>query len=183
MCEARFEDLTAALQSMRVNDGKNGSAPTSRSCRPGRQPTLRKQTSSQKCYRWVQPVESAGHAVAVSALHAEDNVNDTLHHIELLRVQIVGHLDVTAFRPRDLEGEACRCELNESQTEVAGVGITIVGLDVANPAVIVLKLTLNDEVRVIWPRQIKFVIARTKPGSTRRRTLRRTRVWHGVSWL
>jgi hypothetical protein len=33
----------------------------------------------------------------VSALHAKDNVNDTLHRIELLRVQIVGHLDVLVF--------------------------------------------------------------------------------------
>ena len=70
-----------------------------------------------------------------------------------------GHLDVLVFRPRNLEGETCRCELNEPQAEVAGVGIMIVGLDVADAAVIVLKLTLNDKIRVIRPRQIKVIVA------------------------
>ena len=37
---------------------------------------------------------------------------------------------------------------------MAGVGIVIVGLDVADAAVIVLKLTLHDEVGVIVSRQL-----------------------------
>jgi len=51
------------------------------------------------------------------------------------------------------------CELNKPQAEVASVGIVIVGLDVANAAVIVLKLTLNDKIGVIGPRQIKVIVA------------------------
>src|SRR5260370_38179721 len=42
---------------------------------------------------------------------------------------------------------------------VARVGIVIVGLDVANAAVILLKLTLNDKIGVIGPRQIKVIVA------------------------
>ena len=42
---------------------------------------------------------------------------------------------------------------------MAGVGVVIVGLDVADIAVIVLKLTLNDKIGVIGPRQIKVVVA------------------------
>jgi hypothetical protein len=52
-------------------------------------------------------------------LHAKDNVHDTLHFTEPLRVQVVGDLDVFVVRPRDLEGEACGCELNKPQAEVA----------------------------------------------------------------
>ena len=110
-------------------------------------------------------------------MHAKNNVHDALHFTEPLRVQIVGHLDVFVVRPGDLEGEARGCELNKPQAEVASVGIVIVGLDVANAAVIVLKLTLNDKIGVIGPRQIEVIVAggpryRTRPGSTRRRTLR-----------
>ena len=40
-------------------------------------------------------------------------------------------------------------ELNELQVEVACAGIMIMGLDIADSAVIVLKLKLNDKMRVI----------------------------------
>src|ERR1700730_5518181 len=99
------------------------------------------------------------HRATASALHAKNNVHDALHFSELLRVQVVGHFDVFVVRPGDLEGNACRCELDELQAEGAGVGVVIVGLDVADTAVIVLKLTLNDKIGVIGPRQIKVVVA------------------------
>jgi hypothetical protein len=96
---------------------------------------------------------------AASVLHAKNNVHDTLHFTELLRVQVVGDLDVFVVRPGDLEREACGCELNKPQAEVASVGIVIVGLDIADAAVIVLKLTLNDKIGVIGARQIKVIVA------------------------
>ena len=98
-------------------------------------------------------------AGAALALRAKNDVHDALHFTEPLSVQVVGHLDVFVVLPGDLEGEACGCELNEPQAEVASVGIVIVGLDVADAAVIVLKLTLNDKVGVIGPRQIKVIVA------------------------
>ena len=79
-------------------------------------------------------------------------MHDALHLTEPLRVQVVGHLDVFVFRPGDLEGEACGRELNEPQVEVAGIGIVILGLDVADAAVIVLKLTLNDKIGMVGRR-------------------------------
>jgi hypothetical protein len=42
---------------------------------------------------------------------------------------------------------------------VASVGIVIVGLDVTDAAVIVLKLTLNDKIGVIGSRQVKVIVA------------------------
>jgi hypothetical protein len=93
-------------------------------------------------------------------LHAKNDVHDALHVSEPLRIQVVGYLDVFVVRPSNLEGEACGCELNEPQAEVAGVGIVIVGLDVADAAVIVLKLALNDKIGVIRPRQIKVIVVR-----------------------
>jgi hypothetical protein len=95
-----------------------------------------------------------------SVLHAKNNVHDALHFTEPLRVQLIGHFDVFVDPPGDLKGEACGCELNESQAEVASVGIVIVALDVADAAVVVLKLTLNDKIRAIGPRLAKITITR-----------------------
>ena len=113
-------------------------------------------------------------------------MHNALHFNELLGVQVVGHLDVFVVRPGDLEGKACACELNKPQAEMAGVGVVIVGLDVADTAVIVLKLTLNDKIGVIGPRQIKVVVAgglviERDLKVLVARTLRQTRDWRGVS--
>jgi len=114
-------------------------------------------------FDWHDPVWHEArqpHApVAASALHAKNDVHNALHVPEPLRVQVVGHLDVLVVGPRDFKGETCRCELNEPRAEVASVGVVIVGLDVAGTAVIVLKLTLNDKMGVIRPRQIKVIVA------------------------
>jgi hypothetical protein len=61
--------------------------------------------------------------------------------------------------PGDLEGEACGCELNEPQAVVAGVGIVIEGLDVADAAIIILELTLNEKIGLIGWRQIQVIVA------------------------
>jgi len=100
-----------------------------------------------------------GRRGSASVLHAKHNVHDTVHFAEPLRVEVVGDLDVLIVRPGDLESEACGCELNKSQAEVASVGIVIVGLNVTDAAVIVLKLTLYDKIWVIRPRQIKVIVA------------------------
>ena len=84
-----------------------------------------------------------------SALHAKNDAHDALHVIEALRVQFVGHLDVVVVCSRDFERKACGRKLEEPQREVAGVGIVIVCLDVADTSVIVLELTLNDEIGVL----------------------------------
>ena len=83
---------------------------------------------------------------ACLALHAKNDLNDALHVTEPLRVQVVGNLNVFVVCPGDLEGKACGRELNEPQAEVARVGIVIVALDVADAAIIVLKLTLNEKI-------------------------------------
>jgi hypothetical protein len=85
-------------------------------------------------------------------------VYDALYLLEPLRVQVIGHFDVFVGWPSDLEGEACGCELSEPQAEVASVGIVIVGLDVADATIVVLKLTLNDQIGVIGPRQVKIIV-------------------------
>jgi hypothetical protein len=72
-----------------------------------------------------------------SALHAKNDAHDALHVIEALRVQLVGHLDAVVVRSGDFEGEACGRKLKEPQREVAGVGIVIVCLDIADTSVIV----------------------------------------------
>jgi hypothetical protein len=76
----------------------------------------------------------------------------------LLRVQLVSHFDVFVVSPGDLEREVCGCELNEAEPEVTGVAIVIVGLDVANVVVIVLKLALNKKIRLGGRRYIKIIV-------------------------
>jgi hypothetical protein len=107
----------------------------------------------QSIWKWPRPR-------AASALHAKNDVHDALYFTELLRVQVVGHLDVFVVRPGDLENKAGGCEFNETQAKVASVGIVTVGLDVADAAIIVLKLTLNDKIGVIHLRKIKVIVAR-----------------------
>jgi hypothetical protein len=86
------------------------------------------------------------YAPGPSALHAKNDAYDALHVIEALRVQFVGHLDVVVVRSGDFEGEAGGRKLEEPQREVAGVGIVVVRLGIADTSVIVLELTLNDKI-------------------------------------
>ena len=78
-------------------------------------------------------------------------MHDALHVIEALRVQFVSHLDEIVACSVDLEGEACGRELDEPQREVAGIGIVIVCLDVADTSIIFLELTLNDTLTAATP--------------------------------
>jgi hypothetical protein len=48
-------------------------------------------------------------------------------------------------------------KLDEPQPEVAGVGIVIVCLDVADTSVIVFKLALNDKIVVVAHRGIEVI--------------------------
>jgi len=82
---------------------------------------------------------------AASALHAEDDVQDTLHLAEARRVERVGHLDHSVVRSVDLKGEPRGGEFDEAEVEVAGVGVGVVCFDVADAAVVALELALNEQ--------------------------------------
>jgi len=94
-----------------------------------------------------------------STLYAKNDVHDGPHFTELLWVQVVGYFDVFVVRPDDLKGAVFGGELNEPETEMARVGIVIVGFDVADATIIFLKLTLNEHVGLIGSRQIKVIVA------------------------
>jgi hypothetical protein len=87
-----------------------------------------------------------------SVLHSKNNLHDTPHFTEPLRVEVVGDLDVFMVRPGDLESEACGCELNKSQAEVASVGIVIAGLNVPDSAVIVFNMSTRQYARLVAER-------------------------------
>jgi hypothetical protein len=91
--------------------------------------------------------------------HAKNDVHDAFDFTEKLRVEVEGDFDVFVVLPGDLEGEARGCELNEPQAVVAGVGIVIEGLDVADAAIIILELTLNEKIGLIGGRQIQVIVA------------------------
>lgn len=84
-----------------------------------------------------------------SGSHAKNDVHDAFDFTETLRVEVEGDFDVFVILPDDLEREACGCEVNEPQAVVAGVGIVIEGLDVADAAIIILELTLNEKIGLI----------------------------------
>ena len=94
-----------------------------------------------------------------SGSHAKNDVHDAFDFTEMLRVEVEGDFDVFVVLPGDLEGEARGCELNEPQAVVAGVGIVIEGLDVADAAIITLELTLNEKIGLIGGRQIQVIVA------------------------
>jgi hypothetical protein len=94
-----------------------------------------------------------------SGSHAKNDVHDPFDFTETLRVEVEGDFDVFVVFPGDLEGEACGCELNEPQAVVAGVGIVIEGLDVADAAIIILELTLNKKIGLIGGRQVQVIFA------------------------
>ena len=65
------------------------------------------------------PVKTLGnHAQeCCRALYAKNNVRDVPHFIEPLCIQILGHLELDRFPPPgDLEGEACRSDLDLNLT-------------------------------------------------------------------
>jgi hypothetical protein len=62
---------------------------------------------------WVSMTQSNHtHPEPASTLHAKNDVHDSLHFAEPLRVQIEGHFDVFVVGSRDLEREACGCEFD-----------------------------------------------------------------------
>jgi hypothetical protein len=95
----------------------------------------------------------------LSGSYAKNDVHDAFDFTETLRVEVEGDFDVLVVLSGDLEGEACGCELNEPQAVVAGVGIVIEGLDVADTAIIILELTLNEKIGLIRGRQIQVIVA------------------------
>ena len=90
-------------------------------------------------------------------MQAKDDVSDALDVIAALRVQLVGYLDVLVGCSGDFECKACGCKLKEPQRKVPGVGIVIVRLDIADTFVIVLELTLNDEIVAVVHRGIEII--------------------------
>ena len=90
-------------------------------------------------------------------MQAKDDVYDALDLIEALRVQLVGYLDVVVGCSGDFECKECGRKLKEPQREVPGVGIVIVCLDIADTSVIVLELTLNDEIGAVVHRGIEII--------------------------
>jgi len=109
-----------------------------------------------------RPTSASGteHAPAASALHAKNDLHDALHVIEALRVHLVGHFDIVVVCSDDFECKSCGRKLKEPQREVAGVGIVIVCLDIADTSVIVLELTLNDKILAVVHRGIEIIDTR-----------------------
>ena len=108
----------------------------------------------------VLPTRKRAPSGAASALHAKNDVHDALHIIETLRVQLVGHFDVVVVCSSDFECKPCGCKIKEPQRKVPGVGIVIVCLDIADTSVIVLELTLNDEIVAVVHRGIEIINTR-----------------------
>jgi hypothetical protein len=124
---------------------------------------MRGRRSAFRSFRWQiskagDPSLTFGEAPR-SGSHAKNDVHDAFDFNETLRVEVEGDLDEFVVLPGDLEGETCGCELNEPQAIVAGVGIVIEGLDVADAAIIILELTLNEKIGLIGGRQIQVIVA------------------------
>ena len=124
---------------------------------------MRGRWSAFRSFRW-QISQGATHPSPLarrrrSGSRAQNDAHDAFDFTETLRVEVEGDFDVFVVLPDDFEGEACGCELNEPQAVVAGVGIVIEGLDVADATIIILELTPNEKIGLIGGRQIQIIVA------------------------
>jgi hypothetical protein len=79
--------------------------------------------------------------------YAKNKMHNALNFTKPLRIQAVGRLDVFIVRPAI--SKARRAGANSmSCRRKSTAGIVILGLDVADAAVVVLKLALNEKIRL-----------------------------------
>jgi hypothetical protein len=83
---------------------------------------------------------------APSGFHAEDNAQDALDHAEPPRIECEGNIGLATCRPADFQQKPRCGELGQVQPEVPGIGVRLVRLDIADAAVLVLELALNESV-------------------------------------
>jgi hypothetical protein len=94
--------------------------------------------------------------IFVCAKHAlygftpKNEANDALDLLEPLRIEREGYFNPEIRRPIDVEHEPRRSKLDQAELEVPSIPVGVMRLDVANAAIIVLELALNEEVGLHW---------------------------------
>jgi hypothetical protein len=82
-------------------------------CGSARSPLASARVNVSISIAWVSMTQSNHtHPEPASTLHAKNDVHDSLHFAEPLRVPIEGHFDVFVVGSRDLEREACGSEFD-----------------------------------------------------------------------
>src|SRR5215471_5612052 len=83
-------------------------------------------------------------------LPAENEANDALDLLEPSRIEREGYFNPAIRRPVDVEHEPRGGKLDQVEPEVAGITVRLVCFYVANAAIIVLELALQEEVGLHW---------------------------------
>ena len=94
-------------------------------------------------------------------LPAENEANDAFDLLEPSRIEREGYFNPAIRRPVDVEHEPRGGKLHQVEPEVPGIAVRLVRLYVANAAIIVLELALQEEVGFIDADK-----SRSAPGSS-----------------
>src|SRR5215472_1937380 len=83
-------------------------------------------------------------------LPAENEANDAFDLLEPSRIEREGYFNPAIHRPVDVEHEPRGGKLDQVEPEVPGIAVRLVRLYVANAAIIVLALALQEKVGLHW---------------------------------
>jgi hypothetical protein len=85
-----------------------------------------------------------------SVAHIENDTNDALDLLKPLWSEREGNFDPAIRRSVNVEDEARRSEFDQAHTEVSGVPVGLVRLDIADASIVILELALNEEIGLQW---------------------------------
>jgi hypothetical protein len=93
-----------------------------------------------------QAIVSGKQRAARSLAHIENDTNDALDLLKSLWSEREGNFDPAIRRSVNVEDEPRGSEFDQAHTEVSGIPVRLVRLDIANASIVILELALNEEI-------------------------------------
>jgi hypothetical protein len=91
-----------------------------------------------------------GRGFARSLFQAKNDPNDAPDFLKPLRIEREGYINPAICCPIDVEHQPRGGELDQAKPEVPGIPVGLMRLYIADAAIVVLKLALNEEVGLEW---------------------------------
>jgi hypothetical protein len=87
---------------------------------------------------------------AHSLAHIENDTNDALDLLKPPWSEHEGNFHPAICRSVNVEDEPRRSEFDQAHTEVSGIPVGLVRLDIADASIVILELALNEEIGLQW---------------------------------
>jgi hypothetical protein len=87
---------------------------------------------------------------AHSLAHIENDMNDALDLVNPLWSEREGNFDPAIRRSVNVEDEPRQSEFDQAHTEVSGILVGLVRLDITDASIVILELALNEEIGLQW---------------------------------